>query len=89
VQEMLQSCVRALPDACELDTKLVIKLEPDSGEASNQADSAGTSSAKTSAHSSASKDKDDSDEDSMVDPESIRECETLDRMMCDIVDAMG
>lgn len=89
VQEMLQTCVRALPDACELDTKLVIKLESDSNEAANLAESAGTSSAKVGATSDASKDKDDSDEDSTVDPESVRECETLDKMMCEIVDAMG
>jgi len=88
VQEMLQSCVRALPDACELDTKLVIKLDAESAEASGSAESAG--SAKTTTPSRVDKDgMDDSDEDSMVDPESIRECETLDKMMCEIVDAMG
>jgi len=89
VQEMLQTCVRALPDASELDTKLVIKLEPESTEASSSGASAGTSSAETPAAGSVDKEKDDSDEDSMVDPESLRECEALDKMMCEIVDAMG
>jgi len=89
VEEMLQSCVRALPDACELDTKLVVKLEPDSGDTAASAVLPGTSAAKTQRPSNADEDKDDSDEDSMVDPESIRECETLDKMMCEIVDAMG
>lgn len=89
VQEMLQTCVRALPDATELDTKLVIKLQPDSMEATSSAESAGMSSAKASSPSKGGKEKEDSDEDSMVDPESIRECETLDKMMCEIVDAMG
>lgn len=89
VQEMLQTCVRALPDASELDSKLVIKLEPESTEASSSGASAGTSSAETPAAGSVDKEKDDSDEDSMVDPESLRECEALDKMMCEIVDAMG
>jgi len=90
VQEMLQNCVRALPDACELDTKLVIKMEPESSEASGSAESTGTSAAKALTPSRVDREgMDDSDEDGMVDPESIRECETLDKMMCDIVDAMG
>jgi len=85
VQDMLQSCVRALPDAYELDTKLVIKMEPESNEASGSAEGAGPSAARSPSRA----DKDDSDEDSAVDPESIRECEALDKMMCEIVDAMG
>jgi len=89
VQEMLQNCIRALPDACELDTKLVIKLEPESTEVVGSSQSAGTSTAKASTPGKADQDRDDSDEDSTVDPESIRECETLDKMMCEIVDAMG
>jgi len=89
VQEMLQTCISALPDACELDTKLVIKLEPESAEATGLTESGGTSSATSTTPGRTDKEKDDSDEDSMVDPESIRECETLDKMMCEIVDAMG
>jgi len=89
VQEMLQNAVHALPEACELDTKLVIKLQSDSTEAASSAESAGISSTETTAASKDDKEKEESDEDSMVDPESIRECETLDKMMCEIVDAMG
>jgi len=89
VQEMLQTCVRALPDASELDSKLVIKLEPESTEPSGSSASAGTGSAEAAAAGGVDKEKEDSDEDSMVDPESIRECEALDKMMCEIVDAMG
>ena len=90
VQEMLQTCISALPDVSELDTKLVIRLEPDSTAAAGSVEAASISSAKVGTPSKADEDKDDSDdEDGMIDPESIRECETLDKMMCEIVDAMG
>ena len=89
VQEMLQSCIQALPDACELDTKLVIKPQPEVTEPAGSAEAAGSTEAKTGTPSKADNDKDISDDDSVVDPESIRECETLDKMMCEIVDAMG
>lgn len=88
VQEMLQTAVRALPEASELDSKLTIKLQPESNEASGSAEIAGPSTARIADPSNVDMERDESDEDSMVDPESIRECETLDKMMCEIVDAM-
>jgi len=89
VQEMLQTAVHALPEASELDSKLSIKLEPESTEATGSGETASTITARAADPSNVDMERDESDDDSMVDPESIRECETLDKMMCEIVDAMG
>jgi mediator of RNA polymerase II transcription subunit 7 len=94
VTEMLQLCVAALPDDAELDTKLVIKMEPGASTASASSGSQKMLCAtpikleRTLALPHVKEEKDDSDDGSNVDEASVMECETLDRMMCDIVDAM-
>lgn len=85
VEEMLASCVSALPNDSELDTKLVIKTELDvtqAGAAAPVPPTAGTGMSVQ--HVKTEPD----DSTSEIDNESVAKSETLDQMMCDIVDAM-
>lgn len=91
VEEMLQSCIVALPSELELDTKLVIKMEP--GTMGNGCTGAGNQAGGSGAGSSApvgmhylKREADDMDDSSDIDDESVARSETLDQMMCDIVD---
>jgi len=93
VEEMLQSCVLALPGDLELDTKLVIKIEP--GTAGNvgsavtgQLYNSGLSASASGGMHYLKREVDDADDSSDIDDESVAKSETLDQMMCDIVDNM-
>lgn len=94
IDEMLRACTSALPNECELDSKLVIKMEPPvtsdavSAEASaRRRDSSSVSDFDTAQQ--VKRDPEDMDDCNEVDDESIARSETLDQMMCDIVDAMN
>ena len=93
VEDMLQSCVLALPGDIELDTKLVIKMEP--GSAGNDGIGAVGQPGNSGLNASASggmhylkREIDDADDSSDIEDESVAKSETLDQMMCDIVDNM-
>ena len=94
VEEMLQSCMLALPDEIELDTKLVIKVEPgmmgngSSGSVGGPHQTSGSSSFATEGMHYLKREMNDTDDSSDVDDESVAKSETLDQMMCDIVDSM-
>jgi MED7 protein len=93
VEEMLKSCVLALPGDIELDTKLVIKMEP--GSAGNdgfgvvgQSGNSGLNAPASGGMHYLKREADDADDSSDIDDESVAKSETLDQMMCDIVDNM-
>jgi mediator of RNA polymerase II transcription subunit 7 len=91
VEEMLQSCIVALPSELELDTKLVIKMEPGAvgnggAGTGNQPSGSGASSLAPVGMHYLKREADDMDDSSDIDDESVAKSETLDQMMCDIVD---
>ena len=93
VEEMLQSCMLALPEEIELDTKLVIKVEPgtigNGGSVGGPHQTSGSSSFTAEGMHYLKREMNDTDDSSDVDDESVAKSETLDQMMCDIVDSMN
>ena len=79
VQETIETAIRALPEDSDLDTKLTIKTEPmETTEKSN-------GDVKEPLHKRIKTDNDKNDEEDSEDEGDIN---TLDEMMCDIVDAL-
>ena len=79
VQETIETAIRALPEDSDLDTKLTIKTEPMETTEKNNGD------VKEPLHKRIKTDNDKNDEEDSEDEGDIN---TLDEMMCDIVDAL-
>lgn len=90
VEEMLLSCVLKLPIDGELDTKLVIKVEPGTaaGNGCVVQSAVNASSAVPEDMQYLKREPNDLDDSGDFDNESVAKSETLDQMMCDIVDNM-